>query len=190
MTISEDSQASSKRRTPAFCAQCRSRCGCVAVLCAEKLVGVEPLYGHPSGARLCPKGKTAPDLVYHPDRLMQPLRRTAPKNAPNPGWEPIAWNEALGEIATRMASIREQHGAEQVAFSVTSPSGSQISDSILWIGTIFPPRCLRAGSDDFSSVPLQPWIKQMEISHKDKILKAVQYFFILKSFSHILFKYT
>ena len=57
----------------------------------------------------------------------------APKGAADPGWQPIAWDEALEEIARRMRAIKREHGPEQVAFSVTTPSGSHISDSISWI---------------------------------------------------------
>ncbi|WP_051245002.1 molybdopterin-containing oxidoreductase family protein [Thalassobaculum salexigens] len=120
-------------RTPAFCTQCRSRCGCVAVVEDGKLTGIDPLPGHPSGEKLCPKGRAAPELVYHPDRLTRPLRRTAPKGAADPGWEPISWDEALDEIAGRMATVAREHGPEQTAFSVTTPSGTHISDSISWI---------------------------------------------------------
>lgn len=120
-------------RTPAFCTQCRSRCGCVAVVEDGKLTGIDPLPGHPSGEKLCPKGRAAPELVYHPDRLTRPLRRTAPKGAADPGWVPISWDEALDEIAERMATVAREGGPEQTAFSVTTPSGTHISDSISWI---------------------------------------------------------
>jgi anaerobic selenocysteine-containing dehydrogenase len=121
------------QRIPAFCTQCRSRCGCTAVVEAGRLLGIEPLPDHPTGAKLCPKGRAAPELVYHADRLNQPLRRTRPKGAVDPGWQPIDWDEALTEIAGRMSAIRDQHGAEQVAFSVTTPSGTHIADAIAWI---------------------------------------------------------
>ncbi|MEQ9331082.1 molybdopterin-dependent oxidoreductase [Thalassobaculum sp.] len=120
-------------RTPAFCTQCRSRCGCVAVVADGRLTGIEPLPDHPSGEKLCPKGRAAPELVYHPDRLTRPMRRTAPKGAADPGWVPVSWDEALSEIAGRMAAVAADHGPEQVAFSVTTPSGTHISDSIAWI---------------------------------------------------------
>ena len=93
-------------RTPAFCTQCRSRCGCIAVVEDGRLEGIEPLPGHPTGDKLCPKGRAAPELVYHPDRLTHPLRRTAPKGAADPGWQRISWDEALDEIASRMAAIK------------------------------------------------------------------------------------
>ena len=98
-----------------------------------RLTAIEPLPEHPTGDKLCPKGRAAPELVYHPDRLQQPLRRTAPKGAPDAGWQPISWEEALTEIAGRLRAIKANGGAEQVAFSVTTPSGSHISDSISWI---------------------------------------------------------
>ena len=66
-------------RLPAFCTQCRSRCGCIAIVDNGNLTAVEPDPTHPTGAKLCPKGRAAPELVYHPDRLTTPLRRTAPK---------------------------------------------------------------------------------------------------------------
>jgi anaerobic selenocysteine-containing dehydrogenase len=120
-------------RTPAFCTQCRSRCGCVAVVEDGRLSGIEPLPGHPTGDKLCPKGRAAPELVYHTDRLTRPMRRTNPKGAADPGWQPISWDEALDEIALRLRTVAATHGPEQVAFSATTPSGTHISDGISWI---------------------------------------------------------
>jgi len=125
--------ADAAQKIPAFCTQCRSRCGCVAVIEHGRLTGIEPLPGHPTGDKLCPKGRAAPELVYHADRLTRPLRRTTPKGSGDPGWRPVAWVEALDEIATRMATIARSHGPEQVAFSVTTPSGTHITDSVAWI---------------------------------------------------------
>ena len=124
---------SDQTRIPSFCTQCRSRCGCVAVVQGGRLTAIEPDPTHPTGAKLCPKGRAAPELVHHPDRLTMPLRRSAPKGAADPLWEPISWDEAIAEIAARMVAIRRDHGPEQVAFSVTTPSGSHLQDSIAWI---------------------------------------------------------
>ncbi len=124
---------SGPQKMAAFCTQCRSRCGCVAVVEHGRLLGIEPLPDHPTGQALCPKGRAAPELVYHPERVTRPLRRTQPKGASDPGWQPIGWDEALAEISARLSDIRATHGAEQVAFSVTTPSGSHISDSISWV---------------------------------------------------------
>lgn len=93
------------QKIAAFCTQCRSRCGCVAVVEGGRLLRVDPLPDHPTGQALCPKGRAAPELVYHPERVMRPLRRTQPKGAADPGWKPISWDEALAEIASRLSAI-------------------------------------------------------------------------------------
>ncbi len=118
--------------TPAFCTQCRSRCGCVAVTEGDRLLRIEPDPSHPTGARLCPKGRAAPELVHHQDRLATPLRRVSPKGAPAE-FRPISWDEALDEIGAALARIRGEAGPEAVAFGVTTPSGTHMSDGIAWV---------------------------------------------------------
>lgn len=120
-------------RTPSYCAQCKSRCGCIAIVEDGKLKAIEPMPEHPSGKALCPKGHASTELVYHPDRLTHPMRRLSPKGTANPEWQQLTWDEALDEIAARMAEVRDSHGAEQTAFSVTTGSGTHISDAISWI---------------------------------------------------------
>ena len=71
--------------------------------------------------------------MHSPRRLTRPLRRTAPKTADDPRWVEISWDEALAEIAGRFDVIRRESGPESVAFSVTSPSGTPISDGIDWV---------------------------------------------------------
>ena len=124
---------SNSKTVSAFCTQCRSRCGCIAHVTDGRLTHIEPDSSHPSGQILCPKGRAAPELIYHRDRLTVPLRRRNPKGSKDPGWEEISWTVALDEIARRLAEVRDTHGPEQTAFSVTTPSGTHISDSISWI---------------------------------------------------------
>ena len=81
-----------ERRIPGWCALCRSRCGCISVVRDGRLVAVEPNPGHPTGRALCAKGQSAPDLVYSPDRVLHPLKRTRPKGDPDPGWVRIGWD--------------------------------------------------------------------------------------------------
>ncbi len=121
------------RRIPGFCALCRSRCGCISVVEDNRLIAVEPDPTHPTGAALCAKGRAAPELVHSPDRLLYPLKRTRPKGDPDPGWQRITWDEALDTTATALNRLKHAGGAESVAFSVTTPSATAISDSILWI---------------------------------------------------------
>ena len=120
-------------RIPGYCALCISRCGSIAVVENGRFVALEPDPSHPTGQALCAKGRAAPELVYHQDRLLYPLRRTRPKGDPDPGWQRISWDEALELTASRLRQLAEQHGPESVVFSLVSASTSAIADSQPWI---------------------------------------------------------
>ncbi len=120
-------------RIHGYCALCRSRCGCVSVVEDGRLTAVEPDPEHPTGRALCAKGRAAPQLVEHPERLLYPLRRTRPKGDADPGWNRISWDEALDVVASALRRLADTYGPESVAFSVTSPSGTAISDAAPWI---------------------------------------------------------
>jgi len=119
-----------------------------------RFVALEPDPAHPTGQALCAKGRAAPELVYHPDRLLHPLKRTRAKGDPDPGWQRISWDEALGLTATRLRQLAERHGPESVVFSMVSASTSAVADSAVWIQ-----RLMRAfGSPNFcGSMELCGW---------------------------------
>jgi len=57
---------------------------------------------------LCAKVTRYLDRVYHPDRLLHPLRRTPS------GFERTTWDEALDSIAARLRRIADNYGAEAI----------------------------------------------------------------------------
>lgn len=116
-----------------FCPMCVSRCGATATVLDGRLTAIGPDPAHPTGRAVCIKGKSAPRILEHPDRLLHPLRRTSPKGAPDPGWEQISWEEALDTIASRLGQIAGESGPEAVVFASASPSTSALSDSVDWI---------------------------------------------------------
>ena len=118
---------------PTFCALCVSRCGATATVAEGVLSSLRPDPAHPTGAALCVKGKAAPEIVAHRDRLLHPVRRTRPKGASDPGWEAISWDEALDTVAQRLSGLARDHGPECVVFGSSSPSTSAMSDSVDWL---------------------------------------------------------
>lgn len=120
-------------QVPTYCPLCVSRCGARAEVSDQTLVALHPDPAHPTGAALCVKGKAAPSIVHHPARLLHPLRRTTPKDAADPGWETISWDEALDAVAGRLRAAAATDGPGSVAFSSSSPSTSAISDAVDWI---------------------------------------------------------
>ena len=125
-----------RRRIPAFCPLCTSRCGCEAVVEAGRLVALEPDPHHPTGKALCAKGRASPKLVEARDRLLFPLRRTRPKGDADPGWRRIGWDEALDETAAVLRGIADESGPEAVAFAVTTTAGTAINDAAPWINRL------------------------------------------------------
>ena len=116
-----------------FCPMCVSRCGATATVEEGRLVAIGPDPAHPTGRAVCVKGKSAPQVLEHPDRLLHPMRRTTPKGAPSAGWVQISWDQALDTIASRLRAIAAESGPEAVVFGSASPSTSGVSDSVDWI---------------------------------------------------------
>jgi len=87
------------------CTLCYHSCGTRVTVEDGKAVKVEGLESHPlNKGKLCPKGEVALAHVYHPDRLMHPLKRTGGRFAE------VSWDRALGEIAEKLLALKEEFG--------------------------------------------------------------------------------
>jgi anaerobic selenocysteine-containing dehydrogenase len=96
------------------CRACHGGCGVLLHVADGRLEKVEGDRESPlNRGRLCPIGTRTLDLVYHPDRLKHPLRRTGARGGGQ--WRRISWDEALDEIAERLTAIKRSHGPEAIA---------------------------------------------------------------------------
>jgi anaerobic selenocysteine-containing dehydrogenase len=70
-------------------------------------------HAHTHGA-LCTKVARYTERTYHPERVLQPLRRTGPKGSGQ--FEPVSWNDALQDIGQRLRTIYERgpHAAQAI----------------------------------------------------------------------------
>ena len=57
----------------------------------------------PTAGVLCTKVSRYTERSYHPERLLQPLRRVGPKGSGR--YEPLSWEDALTDIAARLQEI-------------------------------------------------------------------------------------
>jgi len=115
-----------------YCPLCVSRCGARATV-ENGTFTLRRDPSHPTGKALCLKGKAAPEITAHPDRLRHPLKRTAAKGAADPGWQRISWEEAMDTVADRLRALARDHGPESIVFGSVSPSTSAIIDCVDWI---------------------------------------------------------
>ncbi|MBW1862333.1 MAG: molybdopterin-dependent oxidoreductase [Deltaproteobacteria bacterium] len=94
---------------------CHNGCGVLLYVKDGRLVKVEGDPDFPlNRGRLCPRCVALPEVVYHPDRLLHPLKRVGERGEGK--WERIPWDEAFDSIAGKMAEIRRQYGAESMVF--------------------------------------------------------------------------
>ena len=116
-----------------YCALCTAHCATITTVENGRVARLDPDPDHPNGGVMCIKGKAAPELLYHPERLNYPLKRTRPKGDPDPGWMRISWDEALSDIAAKLVAIRERHGPEAIALAKGTGSGTSIDDAVRWL---------------------------------------------------------
>ncbi len=83
---------------------------------------------------LCAKVNRYLERVYHPDRLLYPMRRVGPKGSSE--FARISWGEAIAEIAERWQEIIERSGAQCILpYSYAGTLGlvqGSVTDSRLW----------------------------------------------------------
>lgn len=101
------------RVVKSHCRMCHGGCG-VLVFLKEGVV--KKILGDPdcpiNHGTLCSKGIASTKLLYHPDRLLYPLKRKGPKGSGL--WERISWDEALDLVAQRILEYKEKYGAESI----------------------------------------------------------------------------
>jgi len=87
------------------CTLCYHSCGTRVTVQDGRAVKVEGLDAHPlNKGKLCPKGEAALDNVYHPARLMHPLKKAGGRR------EQVTWDQALTEIAEKLLRLKDEFG--------------------------------------------------------------------------------
>lgn len=114
---------------------CPDTCGVLTLVEDAKAIGFSGDPEHPATSGwLCAKVRPYLDHVYHPDRVLYPLRRTGPKGSGS--WERVSWDSALDEIVSRWQAIMRKHGPEAILpYSYSGTLGlvqGTVSSARLW----------------------------------------------------------
>ncbi|GAC1436660.1 MAG: hypothetical protein NVSMB51_08530 [Solirubrobacteraceae bacterium] len=104
------------QQTRTLCPYCGVGCGLVARTEGGRLLEVagDPIYPVNRG-RTCRKPLELPSAVHASDRALKPLLRTDRSGR----FSEHTWPRALGSLAAQLASIRERHGPDALAFYVS-----------------------------------------------------------------------
>lgn len=102
-----------------FCRICEAHCGLVAQVRDGKVASIAPDRQNPlSQGHACVKGVNMHRVTHDPDRVLMPLRR---KGAPG-AFEAIGWEEALDDIAMKVAAIQSDGNAGAIASYFGNPT--------------------------------------------------------------------
>ena len=99
------------------CPLCEAMCGLAIEVDGKEIESIRGDKEDPlSRGYICPKAVALKDIQEDPDRLKEPMRRTTK------GWEPVAWDEALDEVAARIKSVRKEFGDDALAIYLGNPT--------------------------------------------------------------------
>ena len=89
------------------CESCPDKCEITVRMIGDRAVKVE------TSNSCCPLGQSTLQLLYHPERIQAPLKRTGSKGSGK--YSPVSWNEALADISAKINALTKNGKADQLA---------------------------------------------------------------------------
>jgi anaerobic selenocysteine-containing dehydrogenase len=95
--------------------------GLIKMGLAKKLEGTPQ---HPvNRGKLCAHGQAGLQVLYHPDRITHPIKRTGPRGSGE--FQPITWDEAAKELASQLTSLQASKSTNKLAFLARPQTGQR-----------------------------------------------------------------
>jgi anaerobic selenocysteine-containing dehydrogenase len=124
---------------PSVCTLCSAGCGLqVRVMQGEaevvrqgqhgliKMGLAKKLEGNPqhpiNQGKLCARGQAGLQVLYHPDRITHPIKRSGPRGSGE--FQQITWDDALKELSAHLAALQSAKSTDALAF-LSRPQGGQ-----------------------------------------------------------------
>jgi len=125
---------------PGVCTVCSAGCGLlVRVMQGEaevvrhgqqgliKMGLAKKLEGNPqhpvNQGKLCARGQASLQMLYHPDRITHPIKRTGPRGSGE--FQAISWDDALKEVSAHLGTLQASGSANSLGFLSRPLSGQQ-----------------------------------------------------------------
>lgn len=117
---------------PTTCFNCESACGLLAYVDRDTLQ-VRKLEGNPehpgSRGRNCAKGPATLNQIHDPERILHPLKREGKRGEGK--WKRVSWDEALADIAARIADSLDRNRPNEVMYHVGRPGEDGYTERVL-----------------------------------------------------------
>jgi formate dehydrogenase len=112
-----------------FCRYCLAACGIDVTVSDNRILKISPDKQNPhSWHDFCAKGRTANQVVEHPRRIVNPMRRVGAS------YVEATWDEAIADIASRMNALIDADGPDAVGVYYGNPSGFSSSNLVFMNG--------------------------------------------------------
>ena len=99
------------------CHLCEAMCGVAIEVKEGHIASIKGDDNDPlSKGHICPKAVALQDLHEDPERLRQPMRKTAG------GWQKIGWDEAFDLVTRRLHQTRKEHGRNSIGVYLGNPN--------------------------------------------------------------------
>jgi menaquinone reductase, molybdopterin-binding-like subunit len=125
---------------PSVCTLCSAGCGLqVRVMQGEaevvrhgqqgliKMGLAKKLEGNPqhpiNQGKLCARGQAGLQVLYHPDRITHPIKRTGPRGSGE--FQQITWDDALKELSAHLAALQASKSTDALAFLARPITGQR-----------------------------------------------------------------
>ncbi len=124
----------STRTVHTFCRYCLASCGVEVTVEDNRVTKISADKQNPhTWQDFCAKGRTANQLVEHPRRILNPMRRVGDT------YVEASWDEAIREIAARMNALIDADGPDAIGVYYGNPSGFSSSNIIFmnaWLDAV------------------------------------------------------
>ena len=125
---------------PSVCTLCSAGCGLlVRVMQGEaevvrhgqqgliKMGLAKKLEGNPqhpiNQGKLCARGQAGLQVLYHPDRITHPIKRTGPRGSGE--FQEITWEDALKELSAHLSALQSSKSTDALAFLARPLNGQR-----------------------------------------------------------------
>jgi formate dehydrogenase len=112
-----------------FCRYCLAACGLEVTVKDNKVLKIAPDKQNPhTWHDFCAKGRTAAEVVEHPQRILAPMKRVGD------GYVESTWEEAVADISSRLKKLIAEDGPDTVATYWGNPAGFSASNVMFQMG--------------------------------------------------------
>jgi anaerobic selenocysteine-containing dehydrogenase len=116
-----------ERTLKTTCRICRRECGLLVQVRDNRVVRIRGNPEYPvNKGKVCEKVLAFKDVLYHPRRLLYPMRRVGERGENK--WQRISWDDAIDIMAERLTRLKESEGPQALGYN----TGDELDEGVVF----------------------------------------------------------